>query len=149
MFHQKFSELVSAFSLWPNKLVQSTIISTNTSTKNYSKSLRGVPISFSFLKYGMFACSTTLISRFSRLVSKQETLDSLHNISVFLIFPKAQWFFHNCSLLTYIILCFLLQSELQNYSLCESLIKSSQMKQQKVENRQQKHQNYDLQKYLV
>ena len=39
---------------------------------------------------------------------------------------------------------------LQNYRITAFVnLWLSQMKQQKVENQQQKHQNYDLQKYLV
>ena len=41
------------------------IISTKTLSKNNSRSLRGVAISSSLLHFGMFAHSTTLISRFS------------------------------------------------------------------------------------
>ena len=60
------SELAPAFCLFYN-LVQPTITSSDASSKNDSKSLRRVPISFSLLNFGMFAFSATLLSRFFSL----------------------------------------------------------------------------------
>ena len=45
-------------------------ISTNASSKNNSKSLGGVPMSFSLLHFGMFASSRILISPFSHFTFK-------------------------------------------------------------------------------
>ena len=67
----EISRLMAAFSLWPYNLVLPTIISTNTPTKNDSESLRGAPASSGLLNCGLFACSTTLLLRFSHFISKR------------------------------------------------------------------------------
>ena len=69
------SKLMSPFSLLPYSLVQPSTLSTNIS-KNYSKNVRGVPISSSLLNCGMFSCSTILISRFFHFISKRSRVRS-------------------------------------------------------------------------
>ena len=69
-FSLVLSKLMSAFSVWLYNLVKPKIISTNTSSKTNSRSLRGITILSSLLNFGMFAHSKTLISRFANFISK-------------------------------------------------------------------------------
>ena len=68
-------KLMSAFSLWLYNLVLPKIMSTNTSSKNNSKSLRRVTISSSARTFGMFVHSTKLIFRFAHFISKTSGLE--------------------------------------------------------------------------
>ena len=61
IFSSVISKLMSAFSLWLYNLVQPKIIS----LKNISRSLREIIVSSSVLNFGIFAYSTTLMSRFA------------------------------------------------------------------------------------
>ena len=71
IFSLVISKLMLAFTLWLYNLIYPTILSTNISSKNNSKSMRGVTISSSLLlNFEMFADSTTLTSRFSHFISK-------------------------------------------------------------------------------
>ena len=74
-------------------------ISTNASSKNNSKSLRGVPMSFSLLHFGMFACSTILISLFPRFIFKTGgfgQLRTLCNLSLFRTLTYSDpWYIQN------------------------------------------------------
>ena len=110
------SKLMSPFSLLPYNLVQPSTLSTNTS-KNYSKNLRGVPMSSSLLNCGMFSCSTILISRFFHFISKRSLVRSWSFSSVdgSMDFSQLQ--------LAYLHYLELYLAFLHNYSLCESLIK--------------------------
>ena len=56
IFSTVISKLTSAFSLWLYNLVNPTIISTNTPSKNNWRSLRGVNISSSLLNFGWNIC---------------------------------------------------------------------------------------------
>ena len=67
-------KLVSVFSLWLYNLVYPKIILIKVPSKNkrspYVTPLRRIRMLFSLLNFGMFPCSTTLISRFSYFISK-------------------------------------------------------------------------------
>ena len=66
------SKLVSAFSLLPYNFDGQKIVSTNVSSKNDSKSLRGVLTLSSVLNFGMLVCFITLISPFFHFRSKTD-----------------------------------------------------------------------------
>ena len=121
MFHQKFSRLVTAFSLCPYNFVQPTIISTNASSKKYSINLRGIPS----LAYSLLECLPALQHEyhdFPTLYLKEVALDGLDNILVFPIFPKSHDSFSDaaCLLILYWAFSYSLK-ELQPLCVSESL----------------------------
>ena len=62
------------------------------------------------LNFGMVAHSTILISQLAVFQNRQLWTAEIIFTLVFLIFLEGLWFFLNCSLLTYIIFSFPLQS---------------------------------------
>ena len=97
--------------------------------KEWLKTLRGVPILFSLLNFGMFACSISL-SQFSHFYLEKAALNSLDIILTFLINLKSRWFFSTAARLHTLSWNFSYSlTELQTYSLCESFIKSFEAKQ--------------------
>ena len=84
MYLLVISKLMLAFSLWLRNLVYPKSISTNTSSNNNSRSLTGVIISPSVLKFGMFVHSATLILQFFHLISRTSSSESWNNSYFFL-----------------------------------------------------------------
>ena len=70
IFSLAISKLISVFSLWLYNLVWPTIISTNASWNNNSRSLRAVTTLSILLNFSVFDRSTTLISLVSHFISK-------------------------------------------------------------------------------
>ena len=77
IFSLVISKLMPVFSLWLYNLVYPTIISTNASSRNNLRSLRGFTISSTLLNCGIFVLSITLISRFSHFTSKTGNFGNL------------------------------------------------------------------------
>ena len=125
IFSLVVSKLMSAFYLWLYNLVQPTIISTNTLSKNSSRSLRGVTILCSLLNFPVFARSTTSISRVSHFISKTGGFGYLRSYLLWpsLSFSRVDGFFSQLELAC---LCYLEPSytvlqncriKLQNYKI--------------------------------
>ena len=79
-FSLVISKLMSVFSISLYNLVEPTIISTNTSSKNNPRSLRGVTILSSLLNFSVFTRSTTSISPVSHFIPKTGGWHSWDNI---------------------------------------------------------------------
>ena len=116
IFSLVVSKLMSAFYLWLYNLVQPTIISTNTLSKNSSRSLRGVTVLSSLLNFPVFARSTTSISRVFHFISKTGGFGQLRLYLLWssLSFSRVDGFFSQLELA---YLCYLEPSYtvLQNY----------------------------------
>ena len=93
IFSLVISKLMPAFSLWPYNLLYSAIILANTSSKKNSRSLTGVTISSSLLKFGMFACYNINITIFPSYIEDMRLW--IPEIIFTLVFSL------NCSSLTY------------------------------------------------
>ena len=94
----------------------------------------------SLLNFGTFVCFAKFISRYSNFISKTGCFRKPNNILVYLIFLKSRWFLSQLQL-PYLYYLELPPIVLQNYLLCESLIKSFEAKQLKRQQQKLKQKN--------